>query len=162
MSRTQDNQIPEIVIPREQAVFWLDKDGHWQNEGGRFELKKIIRRFNESINKDEEGYFVTQMNNGRREKVYFPYEDTALFAIDIEKKEPFSLRLNTGRRLPLSLDRIFRLSDQLYTKSGEEWIKFSERPLLKLVPMIDTETEPWQIHFKGKSYPILERPEHIP
>lgn len=157
MTQSSDNGFQEIITPKEHAVFWLDKDGYWQNEGGRFKLKKIIRRFNQSIEHDDAGYYVTQINGNRREKVYFPYEDTALFAIDIQKKEPATLRLNTGKRLPLHFDRLFRSSDNLYTINGDEWIKFSERSLLKLVPMIDTNSDPWMIYFRGQSYPILNR-----
>ena len=36
-----DKDQPEIVIPRENAVFWLDENGHWYNEGGRFKLKRL-------------------------------------------------------------------------------------------------------------------------
>jgi len=157
MPRPDENCVTEIIIPREQAVFWLDKDGRWRNEAGRFALKKIVRHFHESIARDEGGYFVTQMNNGRLEKVYFPYEDTALFAIDLDIKEPPTIRLNTGKRLPLFPESIFHSSENLYTRHGEEWIKFSERSLLKLAPLIDMQTDPWQLHVGGKSYPILEK-----
>ncbi len=151
-------EMPEIVVPRQNAVFWMDGKGAWHNEGGRFELRKIIRRFNVSIEKDADGYYITQINGNRREKVYFPYEDTALFAIDIQKKEPMTMRLNTGRRLPLNPAEIYSSEENLYTCHEGEWIKFSERSLLKLSSIIDYETDPFILHCCGSTYSV--RPRH--
>lgn len=148
----------EIVIPKEKAVFWMDKNGHWYNEGGRFELKKVINRFNTSIQKDSDGYFLTQINGNKREKIYFPYEDTALFAIDLQKKDAITLRLNTGKRLPLFPDSIYLAGESLYTLSDDDWIKFSERSLLKLSAMIDWESDPYTFHYRGKVHPIHKKP----
>ncbi|MBU2644935.1 MFS transporter permease [bacterium] len=148
---------PLVVVPRENAVFWMDRHGFWNNEGGRFELKKIIRRFNTAIQKDTGGYFVTQINGDRREKVYFPYEDTALFAIDIQIQEILIMRLNTGRRLPLDPDKLYYHGESLYTVAEADWIKFSERSLLKIAPLVDFQSEPYIFHFKEKRYPIQKR-----
>ena len=49
-----------IVIPKENAVFRMDGNGIWHNEHGRFEHPKIINHFNRSIQKDEQGYFLSQ------------------------------------------------------------------------------------------------------
>jgi hypothetical protein len=152
----ENNQL-EIVVPKDKAVFWLDANGHWHNEGGRIELKRVIRRFNASIQKDINGYFLTQINCDRLEKVYFPYEDTALFAIDISKKEPLTLRLNTGQRLQLYPEKLFVAGESLYTLSNEDWIKFSERSLLKISTMIDYEKSPYTFIYQGKEYPIRKK-----
>ena len=70
----------EFVVPKEKAVFWLDAYGRWHNEHGVFEHKKIISYFHSSIRKDAEGYYLFQKHNDHTiEKVYFKYEDTALF-----------------------------------------------------------------------------------
>ncbi len=155
-------EMPEIIVPRQNAVFWMDGKGAWHNEGGRFELRKIIRRFNASIEKDVDGYYITQINGNRREKVYFPYEDTALFAIDIQKKEPMTMRLNTGQRLLLNPASIYNSEENLYTCHEGEWIKFSERSLLKLSSIVDYETNPFTLHYCGCTYSILPRPLHSP
>ena len=160
MDLSNHKEVPDIVIPRDKAVFWLDKDGFWHNEGGRFELKKIIRRFHSSIELDEGGYYVTQLNDDRVEKVYFPYEDTALFAIDVEVRKEMIMRLNTGKRLPLSPERIYYSEDSLYTVFRDEWIKFSVRSLLKLSPFIDYESNPWLFCHNGKSHIISNKPAH--
>ena len=152
-----DKDQPEIVIPRENAVFWLDENGHWYNEGGRFKLKKVIHRFNASIQKDAGGYFLSQMNGNRREKIYFPYQDTALFVIDIDKKDLITLRLNTGQRLPLSPENIYFAGESLYTRIDDDWIKFSERSLLKLSTMIDYEKSPYIFQYRGKAYQIQQK-----
>ncbi len=158
MTKLNNSDLPEIVIPKENAVFWLDKDGFWNNEGGRFELKKIIRRFHASIEKDADGYYVTQINGHRIEKVYFPYEDTALFAIDIQIREPMTMRLNTGKRLPLSPAELYSTGDSLYTVFDNEWIKLSERSLLKLSPMINYNADPWRFEYQNQTFTIRKKP----
>ncbi len=45
-------KLNEIVIPKERAVFWMDEHGNWNNEHGRFENRRIIKKFNTSICKD--------------------------------------------------------------------------------------------------------------
>ena len=75
----------EIVISKEDAIFWLDKNGRWHNAHGEFQHKKIIDYFHSSIQKDEKGYYLFQERGNLREKVYFHYEDTALFAVDLIK-----------------------------------------------------------------------------
>ena len=91
----------EIVIPREKAVFWLDRNGRWRNHDGLFRNPRIIEHFHSAIRRDDGGYYLSQEREGVREKVYFPYEDTALFVVDVKTVEPAELILNTRRRLPL-------------------------------------------------------------
>ncbi|MDJ0803659.1 MAG: MFS transporter permease, partial [Desulfobacterales bacterium] len=73
----------EIVIPKDQAVFWLDRHGFWRNRHGRFERPRIIAKFHAAIGRDAQGYYLSQTNGDVREKIYFPYEDTALFVFDV-------------------------------------------------------------------------------
>jgi hypothetical protein len=75
------NKRTEIIIPKERAIFWLDKNGRWHNAHGEFEHKKIIDYFHSSIKRDENGYYLFQKRGDVQEKVYFHYEDTALFAV---------------------------------------------------------------------------------
>ena len=69
-----DTDLTEVVIPRENAVFWMDAEGRWCNRHGRFAHKRIIDYFNRSIGRDAMGYFVTQVRGDIREKVYFPHD----------------------------------------------------------------------------------------
>lgn len=124
--------LQEIVISKEEAVFWMDRFGRWHNDGGRFEHKKIIDYFNTSIRKDKDGYFVEQIRDNIREKVYFRYEDTPLFAVDVLISDPFELILNTGEKLLLRPDSLFVHKDNLYVRRDGEKIKFTDRVLLKL------------------------------
>ncbi|MCP4756709.1 MAG: MFS transporter permease [Proteobacteria bacterium] len=146
--------LKEVVIPKERAVFWMDKNGRWYNEHGRFGLRKIVRRFNASIEKDEQGYYVTQINGQVREKVYFPYEDTVLFAIDIEKKAEIILRLNTGRRLKLAPADLSIENDSLYMHLGDERIKFSDRSLVKMSDLIEYNEGRYSLRIGNEAYPI--------
>ena len=97
----------EILIPKERAVFWLDKNGRWRNAHGEFQHKKIIDYFHSSIQKDEKGYYLFQERGNLREKVYFHYEDTALFAVDLIKDEDITLILNTKRQIKLKPKSLF-------------------------------------------------------
>ncbi len=129
-----------IVIPKEKAVFWMDGQGFWNNEHGKFEHPKIIKHFHRSIRKDKDGYHVFQETDEFEERVYFPYEDTALFVFDIRfKKDRTLLRLNTGVDLPLDGERLFTQNDQLYYQAPEHRIKFTEKALVKLAPFLDEE-----------------------
>ena len=126
-------------MPKEKAVFWMDKHGNWCNEHGRFEHPRIIKYFNKSIKKDGLGYFVQQSTDEFEEKVYFRYEDTALFVIDLKVDSIVRLALNTGVVVDLTPERLFSKDDSLYTVEGNETIKFTSKAMLKLARYIKEE-----------------------
>ena len=95
------NKIKENVIPKEDAVFWLDKHGRWCNANGKFEHQKIIDYFHSCIKRDQGGYYLSQINGNCREKVYFPYEDQALFVFDVIRQDDMMLILNTKKQIAL-------------------------------------------------------------
>lgn len=130
----------EIIIPREKAVFRLDRNGRWHNADGPFEHKKIIDYFHASIRRDENGFHLFQERGECREKVYFPYEDTALFVFALEfDGDSVRLTLNTGRRIDLTAESLFVRNDQLYTRLDGDPVKFSERSLMKLAERLSFE-----------------------
>ena len=96
---TGDSQ--EIIIKKEDAVFWMDGNGRWHNQHGEFEHKKVVAYFNRSIGFDADGYFVSQVRDDMVEKVYFPYQETALFAVDIIQDNDLQLLLNTQKQITL-------------------------------------------------------------
>jgi hypothetical protein len=120
------------VIPKDKAVFWMDENGRWHNQHGPFQHKKIIDYFNASIQKDENGYFVQQSNGNVIEKVYFRYQETALFVVDLVMDDPIVLKLNTRLRLELDPEKLILYNDKLYYCLGDEVAKFNERSLLKI------------------------------
>jgi hypothetical protein len=149
--------LPIRIIPREEAVFWLDKDGNWRNRHGKFRNPKIIAHFHSCIQKDEHGYYLTQDHPEFREKVYFPYEDTALFVFDIQvKDQDVVLKLNTRQEVHLAPDRLFIHSDHLYLDLEGERVKFSERALVALSKYIqfDEEQDKSWLDYHGRSWPI--------
>ena len=157
-------EIEEIVIPREKAVFRMDARGRWHNEHGLFEHPKIIAYFNANIRRDEGGYYLSQEINGHLEKVYFPYADTALFAVDLLGPENADLLLNTGLRVPLAADRLAMRGDVLYQLMGDDdrhgdRIRFSERCLLKLADRIVETDGGYCFDGPGGRHPILELSE---
>lgn len=143
-----------IVIPKEKAVFRMDANGAWQNEHGKFEHPGIIRYFNSSIRKDENGYFVYQSNLGIEEKVYFDYEDTAIFAVDLRDGQPLSLILNTGDSVDLDPNCLFVKQDNLYVQTPDHLIKFSSRAMMKISKFLEERDGKLFLTIRNHIYPI--------
>jgi len=152
----------EIVIKKEDAVFWMDKSGCWCNDGGKFRKKKIIDLFHQSISKDDDGYFVSQVRDEIFEKVYFRFEDTALFVFAVIFKDDIILKLNTGKHLPLDPSRLIIKDDNLYFTTEEDLIKFSERALMQISSIFEDAGEEngdhLVINVNGNKFQILEQP----
>jgi hypothetical protein len=149
----------EIVIKKEDAVFWLDKSGYWRNDGGKFRKKKIIDLFHRSIGKDENGYFLSQIKEEVLEKVYFRHEDTALFVFAVLFNDDIMLKLNTGKHLPLAPEAAYIMNDNLYLIHDNETIKFSERALMQISSIME-EDEPGGrlvININGNRFCIPEK-----
>jgi hypothetical protein len=148
----------EIVVPKEKAVFWLDAHGRWHNKHGVFEHKKIIDFFHSSIRKDAEGYHLLQKHNDHTiEKVYFNYEDTALFVFDVKTQEDsdkIRLILNTKDEIPLAPENLFVQNDNLYMEHDGHRIKFIDRVLLKLAHRLKFDQQQYRLEFNGKTYDI--------
>jgi hypothetical protein len=147
----------QIVIPKEKALFRLDENGHWHGPEGRFRHRKIIDLFNASIRRDGQGYYVTQVRENCREKVYFTYEDTVLFAVDVSKGEDVVLLLNTKEKLKLRPRKLFIKNDRLYMEAGEDRVRFSERALVKLSGFLEYESGQDFIRVRGRRYRIKQR-----
>ncbi len=150
-----------LVIPKEKAVFWLDKHGYWHNKFGPFEHKKIIDYFHASIKRDDKGYFLSQMMDNVQEKVYFPYEDTAVFVFNIIRHADIVLVLNTRRQVKLRPTKLSIADDQLYMQLARERIKFSEQSLLKISDLIEEENEQYFMRIKKRRYRIRKRKEQL-
>lgn len=146
----------EIVIPKEKAVFWLDKNGCWHNDNGKFRHKRIIVFFHASIRKDKDGYYLYQEKDKWKEKVYFHFEDTALFVFDVLKENNIILVLNTGKRVTLTPERLFVQDDILYVDLEEERVKFSERSLMKISDLLEFEDNRYFMKLKDKRYRLQE------
>jgi len=132
-----NQEIKEIIVSREDAVFWMDGNGRWHNEHGPFEHPKIIDYFHTAIRKDAGGYYLTQEYNNIREKVYFPYQETALFVFDVIKGDTMTLLLNTKKKVPLSPDDLFIRNDQLFMWFEDDCLKFSDHALTRVSDCID-------------------------
>ncbi len=147
--------LKQITIPKENAVFWLDKNGVWHNEHGKFEHPKIIAYFHKSIRKDEQGYHVFQIRDDCEEKVYFPYEDTALFVFDM--KGTGTLVLNTTDTLPLDPSLLYTCNDNLYIQTPEHCIKFGQRALMKLARLLVEKDERLFLVLDGTAHEIRQQ-----
>ena len=113
-------------------MFWLDGQGYWCNRHGRFRKPKISNHFHASIQKDEQGFYLTQTHPDYLEKVYFPFEDTALFVFQVQAAKPLTLVLNTGKSITLDPGGLVQANDSLYLLHHQERIKFSERALIQI------------------------------
>jgi hypothetical protein len=147
----------KIIIPKEDAVFWMDQNGIWHNEHGKFEHPKIIGHFNRSIQKDDQGYYLSQTTDAVEEKVYFPHEDSALFVVDICGQEPLKLTLNTSDILLLDPATLFTRNDHLYMETPEHCIKFSPHALVQLSRHMEDIDGRFCLVLNHTPYPIPER-----
>ncbi len=150
-----DKKLKEVVIPKEEAVFWMDKNGFWNNKHGKFQHKKIIDYFNSCIKKDKDGYYLGQVRDDIYEKVYFNYEDTPLFVVDVkDKDENIILILNTKEEMALNPANLAVKDDSLYILREDERIKFTERALLKISGMVDYDKGEYYFISNGKKLPV--------
>ena len=147
----------EIVISKDDAIFWLNENGRWHNAHGEFQHKKIIDYFHSSIQKDEKGYYLFQDRGNLREKVYFHYEDTALFAVDLIMDEDITLILNTKKQIKLKPKSLFTKNDNLYMRLGQETVKFAERGLMKISDLLEFKDEQYFIKVNNRRYRIFEK-----
>jgi len=145
-------QLKENVISKDEAVFWLDTNGRWHNKHGQFEHRKIIDFFHSSIIKDKDGYYVTQTTESYKEKVYFRYEDTALFVFNIIKNKNIYLLLNTKKQMKLNPEELFIKDDSLYTKDGEELVKFTEQTMMKISKYMENDNDSYFIKIDDIRY----------
>jgi len=150
------DELKEIIVSREDATFWLDRWGYWCNAHGRFEHKKIIDHFHAAIRWDEQGYYVTQVNGDIREKVYFRYEDSALFVFDILTDDGIMLVLNTRQQMALDPGALFIRNDYLYLRRGKALIKFNELSMLKISRLFEHDGDTCFITIKGERTAISE------
>ncbi len=150
------NKRREWVIPKEMAVFRLDAHGQWHGPLGRFENRNIIKHFHHSIRRDEGGYYLVQTHRDFVEKVYFPYEDTALFVVAVVRGDEVGLLLNTGKHLKLRPRRLYSKEDNLYMRVGEERVKFTDHALITLSDLMEEDGEHLFIRVKGRRYRISE------
>ena len=151
-------EVKTIEIPKDKAVFWLDANGCWHNSDGKFRHKKIIDYFHSSIKRDPKGYHLYQAHENYIEKVYFHYDDQALFVFDVQKKDDTTLVLNTQKRIKLKPRKLFIKNDSLYMQLGDETIKFSEQGLMKIAPSLEEDGDLLFIRSKNRRYriPTLE------
>ena len=144
----------QIIIPKEKAVFWMDRNGTWHNEHGPFEHPRIIKYFNSSIRKDENGYYVHQSTDEFDEKVYFQYEDTALFVIGIMFDEKIYLKLNNGSESVLNPLNLFSKDDSLYIEEDGNLIKFTSNAMLKIAKYLTEENGKLYFCLNGEKWPV--------
>jgi len=145
-----------IIIKKDDAVFWLDANGRWNNKHGIFRNKKIIDLFNSSIKKDKHGYFIYRVTDDYTEQVYFNYTDTALFVFDIKIGEKIILVLNTKQEILLKPDKLFITDDNLYMQDKKGKIKFVERALMHISKLIEDDGSALAIKVNNIKYKIQE------
>ncbi|MCF8078003.1 MAG: MFS transporter permease [Desulfobacterales bacterium] len=147
---------PVVVIPKEEAVFRLDKNGAWYHGDRRFENQKIIEYFHSMIKRDQNGYYLEQEHSEFIEKVYFPYEETALFVFRVIAEDGPVLVLNTGKKLKLEPEQLFLKNDHLYLRCGDEIVKFTEEAMFALADDMEEVDGRYLVRCGGKEYPIAQ------
>jgi len=137
----------------------MDGQGVWRNRHGRFRRKKIIDHFNAAIRRDGEGFYVCQERDDILEKVYFPYEDTAWFAVTVDLgQDPPQLGLNTGRVIDLVPENLYTRNDGLFMVHDDlGLVKFAERALLAVAGCLRGEEDAPLFVLQGREYPLCEK-----
>ena len=135
-------------------MFWLDANGCWHNSDGKFRHKKIIDDFHSSIQRDQKGYHLFQAHDHYNEKVYFHYEDKALFVFDVIINKDTILVLNTRKKVGLKPKKLFVANDSLYMHLGDEVIKFAEQGLMKIASLLEEDGDGLFIRSKNRRYRI--------
>ena len=147
----------EIIIPKEKAVFWMDKRGRWHNEHGPFQNKKIIDYFHACIREDADGFYLTQVRDEITEKVYFPFEETALFVFNIRMDETgVTLILNTGEQIRLNPDDLYVREDILIQKRSDTLIKFTDRTMMMIADLIVDNAGQYYFQWGARKWPVKE------
>ncbi len=144
----------QVVISKEDAVFWMDENGQWHNEHGKFEHPRIIKHFNTSIKKDTKGFYVAQSTDQVEEKVYFKYKETAIFVVDLKQKDGLILILNTGRTARFDPKQLMVKNDSLFVRTEGCLIKFSSQAMVKISRYLKEEEGKLMFSLDGKSWPI--------
>jgi hypothetical protein len=145
---------PVWIIPKEKAVFRLDKNGNWRADDQKFKHRRIINYFHSLIKKDKGGFYLEQEHENFIEKVYFPYEDTALFVTRIIESDGLILCTNTGKHIKLDPEKLLIKNDSLYIQIGDCLIKFNENALIALAGYMDDVDDQYVIHIDGKRHII--------
>ena len=147
----------EIIIPKEKAVFWMDGRGRWHNEHGPFQNKKIIDYFHTCIRKDGDGFYLTQLRDGITEKVYFPFEETALFVFNIRRDDDgVTLILNTGEEIRLNPGELYVHEDILIQKRNDTLIKFTDRTMMMIADLIEDNAGQYFLQWEDRQWPVRE------
>jgi hypothetical protein len=149
-----NEQKPAVVVPKEKAVFRLDKNGVWHIGDEKFTNQNIINYFHSIIKKDKDGYFLEQEHSSFIEKVYFPYEDTPLFVFHIIQNKGLLLCLNTGKRMPLDPEKLFVKDDNLYVRNDEDFIKLNADAMRILAEYIEDADGQYVITIDGERHLI--------
>jgi len=159
VSKDMADNVKTIEISRDEAVFWLDGNGCWHNSDGKFRHKKIIDYFHASIQRDQKGYHLYQAHDRYIEKVYFRYEDKALFVFEVIENSDIMLVLNNRKRIRLKPKKLFVQNDNLYMHLNDEVIKFAEQALIKIAPFLEEDGNELFIRSKNRRYRIPDAGE---
>jgi hypothetical protein len=124
-----------------------------------FRNRRICDHFHAAIRRDAAGYHLRQELPDRVEKVYFPYEDTALFVVQVALGDPVELTLNTRRRVALDPALLFVRGESLYLTLEGERVKFTERAMLSLAEAMEFTPEGYAIRTGERVHPIPELPD---
>jgi len=150
-------ELKEVIISKEDAVFWMDNRGRWHNEHGPFQNKKVIDYFYTCIRRDENGFYLTQARDDIIEKVYFPYEETALFVFDVRRESNgMVLVLNTGEEIALDPAGLCIREDVLALMHDDTLIKFTDRTMMKIADLIEEREGCYSFKWGGREWPVRE------
>jgi hypothetical protein len=135
----------------------VDKDGKWYFEGAEIIRKEILSLFYESLNLDDEDYYIEI--NGERARL--EVEDTVFLVQGAELvndgEEAFRIRLNDGTEEQLDLNT-FRIAEgnvpYCMVKEGRFPARFLRLPFYQVAQHAqhDEDTDEYFLLLNGKKY----------
>jgi hypothetical protein len=148
-------KLKEVIISKEDAVFWMDNRGRWHNAHGLFQNKKVIDYFHTCIRRDENGFYLTQVRDEIIEKVYFPYEETALFVFNVRRESNgLVLVLNTGEEKALDPADLCVREDVLGLIRDGTLILFTDRTMMKIADLIEEREGCYYFTWDDREWPV--------
>lgn len=142
-----------------EGYLMLSADGRWLYQGEPITHPGLVGILEQNYARDEQGrYIVSLALPGGVQKVLVEYADTPYFVkdIDLDAAGEVTVRLNDGRRLPLTADRLrMRAGGKGYLRvSADEWAAFTRQAELRLAGVLEEHAGRLGLRLGGEWRPI--------
>lgn len=125
-----------------EGYLTLSADGRWLYQGEPITHPGLISILEQNYARDEQGRYIVSLKlPGGTQKVLVEYADTPYFVkdVDVDPAGAATARVNDGRRLPLTAERMrMRPDGRGYLRvSDNEWAAFTRQAELRLAAVLE-------------------------